>query len=289
MLPREQFLEVTAQVRPDLHRYCTRMVGSVGDAEDVVQDTLASAYLALPELESMASLRGWLFQIAHHRALDFLRRYDRRMRQPFELVEDTAVAMDDPPDEALAHREAVGHALSAFMELNPSQRSCVILKDVLGSSVDEIAALLELNVPAVKALLHRGRAHLRATRPEVRPRAPHAPELLRYISLFNARDWDGVRAMLAADVRLDLVARLKRSGREVSSYVSNYESRVDWFFVPAWLDGAPVIAVYRDRADPRPGYFIEIGLDAGAVVSIRDFRYVPYIAVDAPLEITTWR
>jgi RNA polymerase sigma-70 factor (ECF subfamily) len=286
---RERFLELVAHVRPDLHRYCTRMVGSIGDAEDIVQDTLARAYFALPEIESITSLRSWLFQIAHNRALDFLRSYPHRMSQPLESIEDTSISPLEPPDDTLAFRETVGEAMWVFMELNPSQRSCVILKDVLGCSVDDIAALLSLNVPAVKALLHRGRARLRSAREK--PRTPieqrtPAPEIQRYITLFNARDWDGVRDLLADDVRLDLVSRSQRAGRrDVGGYLTNYNARRDWFLVPAWLDGVPVVAAFRDRSHDRPSYFIELTIRDHAVAAIRDFRYVPYIARDAVLVV----
>src|SRR5262247_3110792 len=87
---RRQFLALVNDVRPDLHRYCARMTGSVADGEDIVQETLARAYYALAEVETLPALRPWLFQIAHNRALDYLRRYDRRMGQPLEAAGDAA-------------------------------------------------------------------------------------------------------------------------------------------------------------------------------------------------------
>ena len=87
---RERFLALVADVRPDLHRYCARMTGSVSDGEDIVQDTLAYAYYAVSEVSVLPPLRSWLFQIAHHRAIDYLRRYERRMGRPLEAVHDTA-------------------------------------------------------------------------------------------------------------------------------------------------------------------------------------------------------
>ena len=76
---RAEFLEVVAGVRPELLRYSARMTGSITDGEDVVQDTLAHAYFELSQLKELPALRAWLFRIAHNRALDVLRRYDRRM------------------------------------------------------------------------------------------------------------------------------------------------------------------------------------------------------------------
>lgn len=210
---REQFLARVADLRPELHRYCARMVGSVTDGEDIVQEALARAFYALPEYETLPPLRPWLFRIAHNRALDHLRRYEYRMGQP--LAESDAAVEEAPgPEGALAQEQALHAAVSRFVALAPAQRSCVILKDVLGHSLEEIAALLELSVPAVKAALHRGRTALRdrlASVDETPPR-PASPIVARYAALFNAHDWDGVRALLADDVRLDLVARSQRDG-----------------------------------------------------------------------------
>src|SRR5882724_8021111 len=288
---RERFLALVADVRPDLHRYCARMTGSISAGEDVVQETLARAYYALGEVYVLPPLRSWLFQIAHQRSIDYLRRYDRRMGQPLEDVLNTAADDADSPEDALARQEAVRTAISVFLELAPAQRSCVILKDVLGHSVDEIAPLLELTVPAVKAALHRGRARLRTQGPTSRQEHPAAkrptsPAVARYARLFNARDWDGVRGMLADDVRLDLVSRSKRAGKEeVSGYVSQYAAHEGWRLAPAWLEGREVVAGFRDVRDERQGYFIELTLADGQVTAIRDFRYVPYIANEAAIEL----
>src|SRR6266446_3950290 len=92
-----------------------------------------------------------------------------------------------------ARAEALHAAVSRFLELAPAQRSCVIMKDVLGHSLDEIAEILLMTVPAVKAALHRGRARLAELRSiEVPTMRAASPELARYAALFNARDWDAV-------------------------------------------------------------------------------------------------
>ena len=284
---RAWFLALVEEVRPQLHRYCARMVGSVAHGEDVVQDTLAHAYFELPELKELPAMRAWLFRIAHNRALDHLRSYERRMGQPlddaFDVEDDDALN----PEDALARNQAVGVAVARFLELPPAQRSCVILKDVLDHSLEEIAALLQLSVPAVKAGLHRGRKHLRdmSEAPQAAPLRQVSPALARYVELFNARDWGGVRAMLADDVRLDLVTREKRSGRlNVSHYFTNYDKVHDWRLAPGWLDGREVLAVFRNPGDTRPGYFIDLELIHDQIAAIRDFRYVPYIGRDAMIE-----
>jgi RNA polymerase sigma-70 factor (ECF subfamily) len=187
------------------------------------------------------------------------------------------------PDNALARSQAVRAAITTFLQLAPAQRGCVILKDVLDYPLEEIAGELELSVPAVKAALHRGRERLRelAEAPAPAPR-PLSPALVRYASLFNAHDWEGVRAMLADDVRLDLVSRRKAAGRrEVGMYFTNYESTLGWRLAPGWLDGREVIGVHAKEDSTRPDYFVDLALRDGQVMAIRDFRYVTYIAKEA--------
>lgn len=287
---RRQFLALVDEVRPELHRYCARMTGSIADGEDVVQDTLARAYYELPELKEMPALRPWLFRIAHNRAVDYLRRYERRMSEPLDAAMDFAADAALEPGNALSRADAVRTAISRFLELPPVQRSCVILKDVLEYSLEETAAMLDLSVPAIKAALHRGRSRLRelstASEQKTATRTT-SPALARYAALFNTRDWDGVRAMLVDDVKLDLVSREKRSGREnVSHYFTNYDKVLDWRLAPGWLDGREVLAVFRKPGDTRPGYFIELHFAEDRVVAIRDFRYVSYIGREAAVELS---
>ena len=209
------------------------------------------------------------------------------MGEPLETVQDSAVHPAPDPGDDIARQQAVQAAVSRFVELAPAQRSCVILKDVLGHSLDEIVGLLELSLPAVKAALHRGRVRLRelkATQPTAPPRT--SPAVARYVALFNARDWDGVRAMLAEDVQLDLVSRAQRAGRAVGNYLTNYDRMHDWRLAPAWLEGREVIAVFRAPDDARPGYFIELGFEGDKIRRIRDFRYVQYVMLDAALMLT---
>jgi RNA polymerase sigma-70 factor (ECF subfamily) len=246
--------------------------------------------LAITAMNEMPVFRPWLFRIAHNRALDHLRRYEARMSEPLDAVRDSAVDPAPDPGDAIAQQQVVQLAVSRFAGLAPAQRSCVILKDVLGHSLEDIGGLLELSVPAVKAALYRGRLRLRelAAEPQAAPPMPaSSPAVARYVALFNARDWDGVRAMLAEDVQLDLVSRAQRQGSAVGNYLSNYDLREDWRLAPAWLEGREVIAVFHASGDARPGYFIELGIADGKVRFIRDFRYVPYIMRDAQIEVTS--
>lgn len=285
---RRRFLALVAEIRPELHRYCARMTGSVTDGEDLVQDTLARAYFALAELDGVPPLRPWLFKIAHHRAIDHLRRYERKMSEPLDDEGDAIEATSIAADDAIAEGEAVRSAISSFVALPPLQRSAVILKDVLGHSLDEIASRLEISVLAVKSALFRGRSRLAELRDDgaslAKAPPPPSPATLRYAALFNARDWDAVRALLTEDVRLDLVGRHQRAGRRaVGNYFTNYDAQKDWHLVPAWLDGREVFAVFADRDAPRPSYLVEITFVDGEVAAIKDYRYARYVAAEAPI------
>ena len=101
------------------------------------------------------ALRAWLFRIAHNRALDYLRRYDRRMSEPLDVDTDEFIDRTSDPDTLLPREQAVTLAIARFAELAPAQRSCVILKDVLDYSLEDISDSLEISVSAVKAALHR--------------------------------------------------------------------------------------------------------------------------------------
>jgi RNA polymerase sigma factor (sigma-70 family) len=279
----KQFLELVADVRPELHRYCARMTGSISDAEDVVQDTLAKAFYSLATLEEVPTLRPWLFRVAHNAAIDFARRHQR---SPVELVAEPPEVPDT--DEGV-DPETVRAALATFLVLPPMQRSVVILKDVVGHSGAEIAATLGTTVPAVKAALFRGRSRLRQewAKGDARRASDSDPAasaaLEEYVRLFNAGDWDGVRALLAEEVRLDLVSVSTRKGKAVGLYFDRYASMPDVRLSAGSLEGRPVLWAFVPRASPRPKYFIELELNGDRVTHIRDYRYVPYIADELAL------
>ncbi|MFL6623646.1 MAG: RNA polymerase sigma factor [Sulfurifustaceae bacterium] len=284
---RRRFLALVENVRPELHRYCARMVGSITDGEDIVQDTLARAYYELSEHKELPPLRPWLFRIAHNRALDYLRRYERRMSEPLEAAMEIASAEPANPDNALARDQAMRAAISRFLELPPLPRTCVILKDVLDHSLEEIAETLDITLPAAKSGLHRGRARLRelaeAPGPEARSRTV-SEALTRYAALFNARDWDGIRTMLVDDVKLDLVTRVKARGAYVRNYFINYDAVQNWRVEPGLLDGREMLAMYNNAQDNHPSYFVELTFVDDRIVNIRDFRFVSYIAHEAVFE-----
>lgn len=270
-------------LRPKLHRYCARMVGSVIDGEDVLQDTLIKAVEAFTSAAPIQNAEAWLFRIAHNTALDFLRRRNRQeaLRSP-EEVDMMAGELDD-----VARREIAASSLRTFMRLPVAQRASVILMDVLGCSLAEVCDIMDFSLPAVKAALHRGRTQLRqfASEPDDAPR-PGLSETDRirlnaYVNRFNAHDFDAIRAMIADDIRLELVNRTRLNGKaEVSRYFGNYSKASDWHLVPGQVEGRPAILVFDpNEANAPPRYFMLLDWSADKIAAIRDFRHAPY-AID---------
>ncbi|PZR04782.1 MAG: hypothetical protein DI536_33615 [Archangium gephyra] len=169
--------------------------------------------------------------------------------------------------------------LAAFVTLPTTQRSAVILKDVLGLSLEETAAPMNSSVPAVKSALTRGRANLERV-----GRADHGPldpRVRRYAELFNARDWDALRALLSEEARLELVSRSRREGRAVREYFGRYAEVAPAEALRAeagFVDGAPVVAMWRGEV---LAYFVRLGWLDGEIVDVRDSYFVPYIALEA--------
>jgi RNA polymerase sigma-70 factor (ECF subfamily) len=267
-------------------------MGSVIDGEDVVQDTLVRAFVALQDLDEAPPLRPWLFRIAHNRALDLLRGREVRMADPIDGAANVADPDQPDPLEMLMRKEAVKTAVSHFAELPTLQRSVVILKDVLDESLTEIASLLDLSVDGVKGHLARGRAHLREINAHARrlPDArPTSAAVARYVALFNRRDWEGLRALLADDVKLVQSKYPIRIGSaDVGMFFSIYASYAktdDLWLAPAWLEGREVIAVFEDRADLKPSYVMWLEWRDGRIIFIRDYRYVRYVTADAELAL----
>jgi RNA polymerase sigma factor (sigma-70 family) len=284
-----ELLALAGELRSELHRYCARLMGSIIDGEDVVQDTLARALVALQDMAEAPPLRPWLFRIAHNRALDLLRGRAVRKSEPIDAASDVADPASPDPVEMLMRQEAVKTAVSRFVELPILQRSVVILKDVLDEPLLEIAALLDLTVDAVKAHLARGRARLREINAQTHPlmeARPASPAVARYAALFNQRDWEALRALLADDVRLHQSTYPPRAGRaDVGRFFTIYARFDDVWLAPAWLEGREVIAVFEHRADPKPAYMMWLEWRDGRISFIRDTRHARYVVADAELAL----
>ena len=269
-----EFEDRLTALRPRLHRYCARMTGSTVDGEDVVQDSLVKALSARAEGANVDNLEGWLFRIAHNTSLDLLRRRSRNTVVP--LIEDFEAA---PMPEA----DIVAVSFQTFLRLPELQRCAVILKDVLGHSVDEIASVTGSTPAAAKSALQRGRTALRQlARIPTNTRLPLMPDAARqkmaaFVDLFRTGDFDAIRAMLADDVKLELVNRLKWEGRDkVAPYFTRYAEETKWRYAFGAVEGRPAMLVFASGAMEKPAYFVLVDWRNDQISAIRDFLFAPY-------------
>ena len=266
----EQWL---TQMRPRLHSFCGRMMGSAIDGEDIVQEALVRATQSYAVSAPIARPEAWLFRIARNAAIDALRR-----RGGGEMSAHDSEEPDPSTDSAARAEVTLG--FTAFLPLPPPQRASVVLVDVLGYSLEETASILETSVAAVKATLHRGRARLAApAMPSIAP--PDERERLRlraYADLFNARRFDALRDLLAADVRLTLPPHIRREGKaDVSVYFERYAGvATHWHVEPVLADGRAALLA-TDPADAGSRFVVLLDWSDGRIVAIRDFLYARYV------------
>lgn len=199
-----RFLDVYEPLRPDLYRYCRHLTRSPWDAEDIVQDTMARAYVTLGCLaEPPPHPKAWLFRVASNLWIN-------QTRRTRELPTSVAPADEPPtaPPEPRAAREAAGTLIS---QLSPQERAAVVLKDVFALSLEEIAEALSTSVGAIKTALHRGRTKLVDPAPE--ERAPVVPPVLdAFCAAFNARDLDRLTALLLDTATMEFPGILVEQG-----------------------------------------------------------------------------
>ena len=224
------FEELTMAYRHELLVHCYRLLGSLTDAEDVLQDTLLAAWRGLAGFEGRASLRSWLYRIATNRCLNARRDRDRRIppaptppfQPPVPSRHSDVPWLQPYPDALLGHmrdeagpearyitREGVGLAfVAALQRLPPRQAAALVLCDVLGYAVGEVALMLDTTPTAVKGLLQRARNSLRQHRDDShgKPPAPESAEerdlVRRFAEAFTTDDIDALVALLTDDAWL---------------------------------------------------------------------------------------
>jgi len=217
------FRELTDPYRRELQLHCYRMLGSLQDAEDALQETLVSAWRGLERFAQRSSLRGWLYSIATNRCLNMIR--DRRRRPsgglpfapPPPTRTDEVTWLEPYPDDLLADtepepesryelKEAVGLAfITALQRLPVTQRTALILRDVLGFKSSEVADMLDSTEATVNSALQRARSALAARTPPARERAPlpDSPQerklAQQFADAFELGDTDRVVSLLSKD------------------------------------------------------------------------------------------
>ena len=268
----EAFRELTEPYRRELHVHCYRMLGSLTDAEDAVQETLLAAWRALERFEQRASVRSWLYRIATNRCLNARR--DRRRRiptepiPPFEPPEPTARdeipwleplpdSLVEAPDHHLQAVETIELAfIAALQRMAPRQTATLVLRDVLGFSSREVAAMLDTTETGVKGTLQRARAAARRSGMAVaagthgRPAAAVERDLSsRFAKAYVAGDVQGIVALLTDDAWLSMPPAPHRyRGREAIAgfLLASFTWRAgrEVRLLPTRANGHPAFAAY---------------------------------------------
>ena len=226
------FRELTDPYRREVQLHCYRILGSMQDAEDMVQETFLAAWRGLEAFEGRASVRSWLYRIATNRCLNALRARSRRPREvpvmgdslqptrrtdPVWVEPYPDVLLESIPDRApepaarYEARESIELAfIVALQGLPPRQRAALVLRDVLGFRTAEVADMLETGEVSVKGALQRARATLEAELPRDRERAPRPDSagerrlVGRFADAVESGDVDEMVALLSEDARLTM-------------------------------------------------------------------------------------
>jgi RNA polymerase sigma-70 factor (ECF subfamily) len=288
----DAFARLVGPYRRELQVHCYRLLGSVADAEDALQETLLSAWQGLPAFEGRASIRTWLYRVATSRCIDALRSGRRRPAlatpppdglmppdptrlgevlwlepYPDDLLTDVADSAPGP-EARYESREAISLAfITAVQLLPPRQRAAVLLRDVLGFRASEAARILDVSEETVTSALKRARAALERHRPPTAPAPPPGSpaerELVeRLTAAFESADVAAITAMMTEDAWLTMPPLpLEYQGRRLAAeFLTATAFRPGWSarLIPARANGQPAFGFYV--RDPDRGSYYTVGL-----------------------------
>lgn len=295
------FLAAVEPFRPEVTAHCYRMLGSLADADDIVQQTWERAWKAWPSFEprlddESRSIRAWLYRIATNRCLTLVGRQHRRRELPTDMtahadstevlwlepLPDSRLGVSDrldPADRALA-RESVRLAFVAALQRMPARRRAVLLmREVLGYSAAEVAGMLDMSVAAVNSALQRSVAQRRLLDDTgADSLADHDEVARRYAAAWEAGDVDAIVSMLTDDARYSMPPLPEwYDGRAaIRGFLLGGPLRTRWRFVRRDANGSPAFATYMwDGAS-----YVQMGLD---VLTVRDAavaEVVSFLAAD---------
>jgi RNA polymerase sigma-70 factor (ECF subfamily) len=275
------FKQLTDPYRRELQLHCYRILGSVQDAEDVLQETMLAAWRGISQFEGRSSLRSWLYRIATNRCLNALRDNSRRPEEVLmrhDLPEPTRIGevlwLEPYPDEILDvevgpearydAKESVALAfVTALQHLPPRQRAVLVLREVLGFSAAEVAGMLDTSEVSINSALQRARTTLDTRMPEPNreraplPRSSRERELVeRFVEAFTNSDIDGVVALITEDALLTMPPEpLEYIGRDaIGRFLENRFGTAGMRaakVIPTRANGQPAFGLYLgDRSAP---------------------------------------
>lgn len=288
------FDELVAPLRAEIHAHCYRMLGSIHDADDALQDTLLGAWRGFAGFDGTGTFRGWLFKCATNACLALLAKRPKRL-----LAEDVSAAatgtdvaalrMDQawiepyPGDPAMRYEELESVELAfvaALQHLPATQRATVLLRDVLGFSAEEVASLLATTVAAVTSALQRGRASIaervppRSQQATLRDLGEASQRALvsAYVEAWSRRDVAAITAMLARDVKLTMppIPTWFDGIASVEGFLRERMFATAWRLVPLRVSGQLAFACYQGP-DFRLGALQVVTLQGGAIREMTAF------------------
>ncbi|HEX5087190.1 MAG TPA: sigma-70 family RNA polymerase sigma factor [Nocardioides sp.] len=279
----EAFRALSEPHRRELHVHCYRMLGSVQDAEDVLQETLVAAWQGLGAFEERASFRTWLYRIATNRCLNALRAASRRPAKAWDVVAFAApeptrygevswleplpdvlleAGFDLPlgPEARYEQRESISLAfITALQALPPRQLAVLVLRDVLGFPASEVATMLDSSVESVTSALKRARSTLDHRRPELTGRPPAPPQgsaaekelVERFVTAYESSDIDALVALLAEGVVTSMPPMPNEYvGRDaVGEFCALALANRTFVLVPTRANGQPAFGLYVEGPD----------------------------------------
>ncbi|WP_232665525.1 sigma-70 family RNA polymerase sigma factor [Pseudonocardia sp. TRM90224] len=274
-----RFDDLVEPLRRELQLHCYRMLGSVQDAEDAMQETLVRAWRGFEQYEERGQLRAWLYRIATNRCLSMIE-VRRRRELPMDLTPGAPLAevawLEPYPDAWLPAtppgpearyetHEAVRLAFVAALQWLPGrQRAALVLRDVLGMSARETADVLEVSVAAANSALQRARATVAAGRPERGADDVEAQELAaRYAAAWERGDVDAIIAQLSSDARYAMppLPAWYAGHAGIKDFLQSGALDLRWRFVPVRANGQAAFGTYAWQ----DGGWVAISVDLLAI------------------------
>ena len=266
----EAFGELTSPYRRELLVHCYRMLGSIDDAEDAVQETLVRAWHGRNTFQRAISFRAWLYRIATNACLDAIERRKRGRGGeeslgvgpfPDDVLEEASAG----PEARYDSHESISLAfLTALQLLPPRQRAVLILRDVLSWRAAEVAELLDMTVSAVNSALHRARTTVARQYAPANAATDHPPVgepgrlrslLDRYVQAWEAADVAGLVALLRDDAVVSMPPGLAITGREeIGAFLAEsvFTDGMRIRLIPIRANGGPGFAVYSGSGPDAP-------------------------------------